>query len=225
LDDDDLRLPDTIGPQIEALKTAPEAALVYGRVLIGDSRRRLPTGRIIPEHCPKGDVFWELLEGNFIPLSGVLARRELLVEAGLFRPGVQGVEDWDMWLRLSERHSVEAIEKPVAIYRGSNPWSEQVSSGLVDMFQTMLRVQGTAMQFERARIAPPFQRDKTRRALHSSTYDVLVYEAAGALTLGDKQTARNYLRAALRLRPFSVPALWWLLRSLMIGSARCSTKA
>ena len=44
LDDDDLRLPDSIDKQLEKLIADERVALCYGQALIGDPRRQLPTG-------------------------------------------------------------------------------------------------------------------------------------------------------------------------------------
>jgi glycosyltransferase involved in cell wall biosynthesis len=218
LDDDDLRLPHSINLQVRALRAAPEAALVYGRVLVGDSHRRLPTGQVMPDHCPQGDVFWELLATNFIPVTSVVARRSNLVEAGLFHSELRAVEDWDMWLRLSERFPFIAVEETVAIYRMGNSSSGQITSNRVYMFQQMLRVQRMALQSERARNASA-RSTRIRRKFCEWTYDVMVHEAACALTERDNQTAREHLRLALQLYPYRLPALWLFLRSLVGGSA------
>jgi glycosyltransferase involved in cell wall biosynthesis len=217
LDDDDLRLPHTINLQVRALKAAPEAALVYGRVLAGDPNRRLPTGKVLPDHCPQGDVFWELLATNFVPVTSVIARRSNLIEAGLFDSELRAVEDWDMWLRLSERFPFIAVEETVAIYRMGNSSSGQITSNRVYMFRQMLHVQRMAMQSERARNASA-RSNRIRRQLCDLTYRMLVYEASGALAERDKRAAREHLRLALQLYPFRLPALWLLLRSLVEGS-------
>src|SRR5712692_1128062 len=212
LDDDDLRLPNTIDLQIRSLEVDPKAVLVYGRVLSEDARRRLPTGHIVPEDCPRGDVFWKLLTGNFIPVLSVLARRRQLFEGGGFRTDLRVLEDWDLWLRLSERFPFRTVEEVVAMYRVSNSSSSQMSSDRVFMIQEMMRMQETAMQCGRARAASWSQRRKCRRELRRSTYNSLVYDAASALAEDDRLRAGNYLRFALRLCPFRLAAFWWLIR-------------
>jgi glycosyltransferase involved in cell wall biosynthesis len=215
LDDDDLRLPGTVDGQVRVLEGEPAAALVYGRVLLADARRRLPTGQLNPPRCPQGDVFWELMATNFITTNTVVARRQSLFDAGLFRPGIVGVEDWDLWLRMSERAPFVALEKEaVSVYRMAEASSGQFTSDRVGIFLEMLRVQEMALRLPRARAASRTRRRQVRRRLRELTYDVLVYEAAPLLAEGAKRTAREYLDAALRIAPLRAPAYWWLLRCL-----------
>jgi glycosyltransferase involved in cell wall biosynthesis len=225
LDDDDLRLPDTIDMQLKVLKTEPEAALVYGRVLVGDTRRRVPTGQVLPDRCPQGDVFWELLSANFILINSVVARRKSLIEAGLFRSALNGAEDWDLWLRMSEKSPFKAVDEVVAIYRTGDSTSGQCTSNHVSSFRMVLAVQKIILQSSRARAATLAQRRNTRRRLRDLTYKVLVYEATVALSEHDKQTARENLRFALSLYPFRSPAVWWLLRSLFVRPENQSSRA
>lgn len=216
LDDDDLRLPGSIDAQVRALKAAPQSALVYGRILVGDSRHGLPTGQVRPAYCPQGDVYWDLLSANFVHLPSVVARRTCVVDVGLFRADIQGTEDWDLWLRLSERFPFSAVEEVVAIYRRSTPSSGQISSDRFDMLRQTMRVQAYALQSSRAR-SDPARRKTIRRELRNSSYDALVYEAVNALAEGDKEGARKHLGAALHLCPFRAQALWWLVRCLLHG--------
>ena len=204
LDDDDLRLPGTIDAQIQILRTEPDVALVYGRVLMGDSRR-VPTGQVLPPSCPQGDVFWELLTSNFILTNSVVARRQSLITAGLFRARYSPAEDWDLWLRMSEHSPFKAVEDAVAIYRSANPASCQATSDHVKMFREILNVQATAMRSARARGVNAAKRSEIRRRLREMIYNVLIYEAGCALAEGNKVMARNELLFALRVCPFSTP--------------------
>src|SRR6185436_13156591 len=120
--------PDSLDKQLARIVSDDRIALCYGRALIGDARRQLPTGEIYPTECPQGDVFWLLLEDNFIPMPSVLARKSTLLDAGGFNTRLSLVEDWDMWLRISERFLVTAVEEPVAIYRKANVGSDQMCS-------------------------------------------------------------------------------------------------
>jgi hypothetical protein len=45
---------------------------------------------------------------------------------------VAPADDWDLWLRIAERHPIAALPEPVAIYREPTLWSKQGSSRLAD---------------------------------------------------------------------------------------------
>jgi glycosyltransferase involved in cell wall biosynthesis len=200
LDDDDLRLPDSLDSQVRALAASPDAAFCYGQVLIADPLRQLPTGEILPQRCPAGDIFWELLEQNFIPVPSVVARREAVIEARLFDGG-PGVEDWSLWLRITEVRQVVAVREPVALYRRANSRSGQLTSDFVAMCRSMRLVQESALKLPRARAASRSQRRRARRQFESRLYRSLLYQATAALAAGDREAARATHRDALRLRP------------------------
>ncbi len=145
LDDDDLRLPGSLDKQLCRIVADERIALCYGQALIGDDHRQLPTGEIYPTECRQGDIFWELLEDNFIPMPSVLTRKSRLLDVGGFNTELKLTEDWDMWLRLGERFQFAAVEEPVAIYRKAKPHSEQMCSNAAALCWNALRVQQAAL--------------------------------------------------------------------------------
>ncbi|MCA1636227.1 MAG: glycosyltransferase family 2 protein [Acidobacteria bacterium] len=227
LDDDDLRLPDSLDSQVRALDASPDAAFCYGQVLIADPLRQLPTGEILPRRCPAGDIFWELLEHNFIPVPSVVARRKALIEAEMFTDE-KGVEDWELWLRMTESHPVVAVQEPVAVYRKPNSTSGQLSSDFTTMYKYMRSVQESALKLPRAAAAPRSRRRRARRRFVNGLYRSLLYEATAALAAGDRGAARAVAREAVLLRPLRGRAdLAFLtvmrgLRRLMPGRANGS---
>ena len=165
LDDDDLRLPGSIDKQLGRLEADERVAICYGQALIGDAQRQLPTGEIYPSECPEGDIFWELLEDNFIPMPSVVARKSCLLDAGGFSTSLNLIEDWDMWLRLSEKFLFAAIAEPVAIHRKANAGSDQMSSDSAALCKQALRVQQMALARTRAQAAARTQRRRVSKTL------------------------------------------------------------
>ena len=163
LDDDDLRLPGSLDEQLRAITVDENIALCYGQALIGDARRQLPTGEIYPLTCPQGDIFWELLEDNIIPMPSVLVRKSSLVQAGAFDIDLKLTADWDMWLRLSEHFPVAAVAQPVAIYRKASVASEQMCSNSAALCREAIGVQQFALTRQRARAASGKQRRDVQR--------------------------------------------------------------
>jgi glycosyltransferase involved in cell wall biosynthesis len=216
LDDDDLRLPGSLDKQFQALTADDRIAFCYGRALIGDARRQLPTGEIYPLRCPQGDIFWDLLEDNFIPMPSVLARKSSLVDEGGFNTALKLIEDWDMWLRLSERFLVTAVEEPVAIHRKAVAGSEQMCSNAAEICKQAARVQQMALDRPRARASESAKRRRVQRKFRDRAYEILMTEATNSIHEGKQQSARANVLDAFRFRPFRTVAsgrLLWLLNS------------
>lgn len=113
LDDDDLWLPGKLERQVALLDGAKGAALTFGRVeRFGDSSGVWPRRPV-----PRNPSLERLLRGNFVPLSTVLARREALVEAGLFREDVVPTADYELWLDVARRRPILADDAVLARYR------------------------------------------------------------------------------------------------------------
>lgn len=217
LDDDDLRLPGSLDKQLQAISADDRIALCYGQALIGDARRQLPTGEIYPVKCPSGDIFWDLLEDNFIPMPTVLTRKSSLLSAGCFNTNMSLVEDWDMWLRLSEHFSIAAIEEPVAIHRKAIAASGQMSSSPAQLCKQALRVQQMALDRPRAQAATGTKRRYVRRKFRDRAYQILMTEATNLIHQGNAGSARANIRDAFRYRPLRTVAsgrLLWLLSGL-----------
>lgn len=66
--------------------------------------------------APEGDVFLALCDTNFVPAATIMMRRAVLAEVGEFDESL-AYEDWDMWLRIAERHSFGFVPKTLARYR------------------------------------------------------------------------------------------------------------
>ena len=217
LDDDDLRLPASLDKQLLAISADDRIAMCYGQALIGDARRQLPTGEIYPIKCPVGDIFWELLEDNFIPMPTVLTRKSSLIAAGCFNTNLKLVEDWDMWLRLSEHFLIAAVAEPVAIHRKAEVESEQMCSNRVELCKQAAHAQQLALERPRARAALASRRRYVKRKFRDRVYEILMTEATNLIHEGNAGPARVNIRDAFRYRPLRAVAsgrLLWLLGRL-----------
>jgi cellulose synthase/poly-beta-1,6-N-acetylglucosamine synthase-like glycosyltransferase len=210
LDDDDLRLPNSIQGQLRTLESDPRYAFCYGPTLIADSRRQLPTGEVYPLECPQGDIYWELLENNFVPMPSVLARKSSLLELDCFNRQFDLTADWDMWLRLSERWLVAAVDEPVAIYRKAIAESEQMCSNPAELCKEGVQVQRMALNSARARTGSRKQRNYVKRKFRDTAYEILMAEATSSLHDGNTQSARANIVRAFRFRPFRTLVSGWL---------------
>jgi hypothetical protein len=201
LDDDDRRLPGSLDLQAAALDSAPEAGLVYGQTILGDQDCR-PTGGLYPNPCPQGDVFWELLERNFIGCPSAVFRRSCLYRVGLPGVTIHGIEDWDLWVRIAELYPVIAVEQPVAVYRKATPASGQFTSDAAAMVGRITEAHRDRwMTLPRALDAPAAKRRAARRQFSRNMATHLVWEAGRCLGHREFSAAGANLLAAVRLHP------------------------
>jgi GT2 family glycosyltransferase len=113
LDDDDLLEPGALAALAER---AGEPAVIYGRVTAwqmntddGEPRAFAAFGRPFDRAA--------LLFENSIPMIGVLLPKDAVTAAGGIDESLDCYEDWDLYLRLSERLPFTFVDREVAAYR------------------------------------------------------------------------------------------------------------
>ena len=112
LDADDVSMPERVATQVEYLARSPDVALVYSDRMIIDSE-----GASVELARATAPDLFRLLQRNYVPRSSVLARTSCLNETGPFDEVNTGNDDWDMWVRVSERHTLGYIPSPLIKYR------------------------------------------------------------------------------------------------------------
>jgi glycosyltransferase involved in cell wall biosynthesis len=204
LDDDDARLPGTLDLQVETLRATPELGFVYGQARLADHNGAL-TGEIYPDPCPQGDIFWELLARNFIPCAAPVFRKSCLYRIGLPSDALPGIEDWDLWIRISELYPASAIEQPVVVYRQATPASGQYTSETAEMVALIARAHRERwLKLPRAAAATTKMRRDAHERLSNDMTDILLHHAGRALAGKHFLHARRNILTALRLYPFRV---------------------
>lgn len=203
LDDDDLRLAGSLDLQLEALASAPDAALVYGQALIAD-QSGIVTGDFYPKRCPHGDVFWQLLGQNFIPCGTVIFRRSHLFRVGVLDQSIPGIDDWDLWIRIASLYPVTALEQPVIIWRKSTPVSGQGTSRAAHLVTMSTRhFRRKWLKLPRAADAPVRVRRNAWRHFSKNITRHLFFETGRALQHRQFTCARNNILAAIRWHPWA----------------------
>jgi FkbM family methyltransferase len=112
LDADDVCLPERFENQVRYLDGHPDVGLVYSDFYQIDEY-----GNILRIKKSKPHDKFIFLQKNYIPRSAVMHRRECLNEVGLFDESITGSDDWDMWIRISEKFAMDYIGKPLVKYR------------------------------------------------------------------------------------------------------------
>ena len=211
LDDDDLRLPESLDHQVALLQAAPDAGFVAGGVLLGD-QDCVPTGRVATPRAESGDLFWKVLELNLhlIP-AAVVVRKTCFLEVGMFNPHIAGIDDWDMWTRISAIRTVVVDQRPVCIYRSATPGSGQGSSAMGRHLEAAAKHQRQLLLLQRVKDAPAWRRREVRRLTRRRLADTLSWRAAEELPRGAFRFAASNFFAALRLSPL------WAARPTHLG--------
>lgn len=223
LDDDDRRLPGSIDVQLAALEARPEAGLVYGQALLEDQSGAVSDEPPVPSKCPQGDIFWELLERDFISCLTVVFRKACLYKVGLLDSHLAGFDDWDLWIRIAELYPVVAVDEPVAIWRKATAGTRQGSSDLSEIFAAAAKLYRTRwLSLPRAAEASKRKREETMARFFARAANITIWEAADALEARELRRALEKLTVAFRLRPGSLfhPYFVKLLATRAFGPAR-----
>jgi hypothetical protein len=115
MDADDIAFPNRLARQVEFLDREPGVAVVGSATVTIDA-----SGRELKRHgCPTshGEIVEALREYNPFTHPSVMLRAEALAAVGGYRPAYQPAEDYDLWLRLSERYRLANLPEPLLYYR------------------------------------------------------------------------------------------------------------
>lgn len=202
LDDDDQRLPGSLDLQVEALEHSPDAGMCCGTAMFADETGK-PTGETAsPRVERETDVFWALMQWDFFTLPvTVVARKSAILQVGLLKSRLDGIDDWDLWVRLAELFPVITVEQPVGIYRFPTPSSDQGSSDFARDSVRALRHQKVLMKLPRAGAATPQMRRSVRKLTKRRFADVLFQRAAVWGARGYFKFAVKHFLTGLRLSP------------------------
>jgi len=201
LDDDDMRLPGSLDHQISLLERHPEAGFVAGAVILVD-QDCVPTGEVAIPRGESGDLFWRILELDVHLIPGsVVVRKDCFLEIGVFNQQLAGIDDWDLWTRISEVRPVLLDQNAVCIYRVASPSSQQGSSALGKHLYSAVKHQRSLFLLPRAQRATATRRRAVSKATRRRIADTLSWRAAESMPRGAIRFAASNFLIALRLSP------------------------
>jgi len=109
---DEVMFPDALEKRIAYLDQHPETDIVFTGLDVQCPNEYLTFPRVLPQFqrlfsANFGNLYAELLKGNFLP-SPMLARMERLrLEDFLLDPKLRHLCDWDNWLTIARNHKVD----------------------------------------------------------------------------------------------------------------------
>ncbi len=133
LDSDDLWTGGKLEKQMEYLDENPGIRLVHTR------ERWMRKGREISQksqnHKHSGMIFEDALFKCIIGPSTVLLEKQLFMETGGFREDLEVAEDYELWLRITDREQIGYIDSPLVTKRAGH--GEQLSEkyGQIEIFR------------------------------------------------------------------------------------------
>ena len=206
LDADDRWTPDKLDAQVRALDALPHIGLAYSWTDCVDDHGRF----VRPGSCVtiRGDARPALLLQNFLDNgSSPLIRRAVFDTIGTFDPALRPSEDWDLWLRISDRYPFVAIPVPQIHYRLATYTASTKTAELERASRATLD-----RAFDRA----PTELQPLRHRSLANLYEYLFFQTfSGAIRRRAIPPAFRYLWNALKYDPdlrqqphIWVPALW-----------------
>ena len=122
-----------------------------------------------PHFTISGDVYAELLRGNFLANgSNPLIRRQALIKVGSFDVSFSGVADWELYLRLATHYHFVAVPLPQILYRLS---ANSMSTNL-------FKQEADSIQFiEQAYAQAPESLQHLKKECFGFLYQYLIYKA------------------------------------------------
>ena len=135
LGSDDYFEKDKLKLQVEYFKHNPEVALCYGELTYIDDKGTVKK-KAKTKHYKNGMVFKKLLNSCFIPLPTVMLKTDVVKEFGGFDSRFF-LEDYPLWLKITQKYPVGHINKNLTFYRLHN---NNVSSNIVKMVKEVERI-------------------------------------------------------------------------------------
>jgi glycosyltransferase involved in cell wall biosynthesis len=110
-DADDWSEPTRLERQLAVLDAEPDVAVVGTRMREVDEEGRELASRT---SFASGDVAGELMRFNPIPNTSAAYRRDAVLDAGGYDARYRYAMEYDLWLRIAERHRVVAIDEALS---------------------------------------------------------------------------------------------------------------
>lgn len=142
LDDDDIFYPDHLDTLVTFLQESGEKvaytdAFRAHQAMQGDGTY-VVTERDVPYSFDFN--FKDILIGNFIPVTCIMHDIKCIHEAGYFDESLHSHEDWDLWIRMSQKYAFHHIKKLTCEFRWREDGTSMTSSKEPEFISTQERI-------------------------------------------------------------------------------------
>ena len=199
LDDDDEWLPEKLDKQLAVMTSDTDIGLVYtgARIIYVNEK-------VTYSFNPKaqGDLSQKILLDNSIgTTSTVMARRDLLLKAGLFDTELRALQDFDLWIRLCQICKVGMVSDEMINYYnyvGTNQISA-LTDKYIDSFA-----------YINSKYADLLERLSDEQ-LQEKKYNEYMLLGNKAMRNGNGKLARKFIKAALKEQRRKKALVYYLL--------------
>jgi glycosyltransferase involved in cell wall biosynthesis len=196
LDADDLWEPDYLSEQLKFMHSGGYDLVYADALLFGDS---VLAGRTYMQVAPStGEVtMLTLINGQCnVITSGVLVRRALVMEAGLFDEQLRNSQDFELWVRLVRRGARASYQRKVLLrYRYHE---DSLSGDTLNQIKRELRVLG---KIESTYDLTPREREEISKAIAAVRGNLELETGKLHLARGEFKEAREAFAKANAARP------------------------
>lgn len=192
LDADDEWLPDCLATQLDLLRTSRSGVVYADGNIFGDSPLR--GTRFMATAPSEGHVTLEALLSQrcTVLTSSVVARRTLLLDAGLFDEELRRGQDFDLWLRLAARGATFAYTTAVLVKRRIHA---QNLSG--DRISELQRASAVLLKLRHKNLLTASQCDLLDARVRILCAEIATEQGKKTMLAGDLPAARSHFREAV----------------------------
>lgn len=128
---------DRLEKQVEFMESNPTFGMVYSLVKWVDEQNTILTTKRT-KRLASGNIFNNLLYGNFIPAGATLIRSEVYDKVGLYDETLI-VEDHYMWLKIAYKYQIGFLDEYVAHYR-KHPYNMDSKKNAYLMVENKIKI-------------------------------------------------------------------------------------
>ncbi len=121
LDSDDIYKEEKLLKQISFFKENSEILICHTREIW--QRGDKIVSQVKQKHRREGDIFKDALVKCIIGPSTVMLEKRLFADIGMFNPDLEIAEDYELWLRICNKHKIGYIDEPLIVKRDGN-WDQ-----------------------------------------------------------------------------------------------------